>query len=179
MELGDCHCPLCCCCCSVAQLCPTLYDPMDCSTPAFPILHHLPELAQTHVHWVGGAIQPSCSLSSPSPLWEVPKYCATPQITDPRVFPPSFNRLQGSFHETINENWERGVNIAAVHGTLAISCVSRVVPASSYICHYNLVVKRFCACPIMTCWVRHTQFMMSSSLLHGSLVVHGQIFSLY
>ena len=121
MELGDCRCPLCCCCCSVAQLCPTLYDPMDCSTPTFPILHHLPELAQTHVHWVGGAIQPSRSLSSPSPLWEVPKYCATPQITDPRVFPPSFYWLQGSFHETINEDWERGVNIAAVHGTLAIS----------------------------------------------------------
>ena len=40
-------------------LCPTLYIPMDCSTPGFPVLHHLPELAQTHVHWVGDAIQPS------------------------------------------------------------------------------------------------------------------------
>ena len=38
--------------CSVAQLCPTLWDPMDCSTPGFPVLHHLPALAQTHVHWV-------------------------------------------------------------------------------------------------------------------------------
>ena len=46
-----------CCCYSVAQLCPTLWDPMDCSTPGFPVLHHLPELAQTHVHWVGEAIQ--------------------------------------------------------------------------------------------------------------------------
>ena len=34
-------------------------DPMDCRTPGFPVLHHLPELAQTHVHWVGDAIQPS------------------------------------------------------------------------------------------------------------------------
>ena len=41
--------------------------PMNCSTPAFPVLHHLPELAQTRVHSVGGAIQPSCPLSSPSP----------------------------------------------------------------------------------------------------------------
>ena len=41
------------------QLCPTLCDPMDCSTPGFPVLHHLPELAQTHVHQVGDAIQPS------------------------------------------------------------------------------------------------------------------------
>ena len=56
------------CCCSVAQLCPTLCDIMNCSTPAFPVLHHLPELAQTHIHWVGDAIQPSHPLSSPYPL---------------------------------------------------------------------------------------------------------------
>ena len=52
---------------SVAQSCPTLCYPMDSSTPVFPVLHHLPELAQTHVHWVGDAIQPSRPLSSPSP----------------------------------------------------------------------------------------------------------------
>ena len=46
-------------CSSVAQSCPTLSDPMDCSTPGFPVHHHLPELAQTHVHWVSDAIQPS------------------------------------------------------------------------------------------------------------------------
>ena len=39
-----------CYCCSVAQSCPTLYDPMDCSTPGFSVLHHLLGLAQTHVH---------------------------------------------------------------------------------------------------------------------------------
>ena len=42
-------------------------QPMDCSTPGFPVLHHLLELAETHVHWVGDAIQPSHPLSSPSP----------------------------------------------------------------------------------------------------------------
>ena len=52
------------CCCSVAQLDPTLCDPMDCSTPGFSVLHHLLEFAQTHVHWVGDAIQPSHPLSS-------------------------------------------------------------------------------------------------------------------
>ena len=52
---------------SVAQLCLTLCDPMDCSAPGFPAHHQLPELAQTHVHWVGGAIQPSHPLSSPLP----------------------------------------------------------------------------------------------------------------
>ena len=42
---------------------------MDCSTPGLPVLHHLPEFAQTHVHWVGDAIQPSHPLSSPSPAF--------------------------------------------------------------------------------------------------------------
>ena len=41
---------------------------MDCSTPGFPVLHCLPELAQTHVHWIGDAIQPSHLLLPPSPL---------------------------------------------------------------------------------------------------------------
>ena len=55
------------CCCSVAQLCPTLCDPMDCSTPGFPVLHYLPRFVQTHVHWVDDAIQPSHPLLYPSP----------------------------------------------------------------------------------------------------------------
>ena len=50
----------------VAQLCPTLCNPMDCSTPGFPVHHQLLQPAQTHVHWVSDAIQPS-PLSSPSP----------------------------------------------------------------------------------------------------------------
>ena len=52
---------------SVAQLCPTLCDPMNHSTPGLPVHHQLPEFTQTHVHWVSDAIQPSYPLSSPSP----------------------------------------------------------------------------------------------------------------
>ena len=52
---------------SVTQSCPTLCDPMDCSTPGRPVHHQLPELIQTHVHWVGDAIQPLHPVSSPSP----------------------------------------------------------------------------------------------------------------
>ena len=52
---------------SVAQLCLTLCDPIDCSIPGLPVHHQLPEFAQTHVHWVGDAIQLSHPLSSPSP----------------------------------------------------------------------------------------------------------------
>ena len=52
---------------SVAQVCPTPCDPMDGSTPGLPVHRQLPEFTQTHVHWVGDAIQPSHPLSSPSP----------------------------------------------------------------------------------------------------------------
>ena len=50
---------------SVAHLCPTLCDTRDCSTSVFPVHHQLLELAQTHVHWVGNAIQPCHPLSLP------------------------------------------------------------------------------------------------------------------
>ena len=52
---------------SVAQLCPTLCNPMNCSTPGLPVFHQLPEFTQTHVHQVHDAIQPSYPLSSSSP----------------------------------------------------------------------------------------------------------------
>ena len=69
--------------CSVAQSCPILYDLMDCNKPGFPVLHYLPEFAETHVHWVGEAIQPSYPLSSPSP----PAF--------------SLSQHQGLFHESV------------------------------------------------------------------------------
>ena len=53
--------------CSVAQSCPTLCDPINCSTPGLPVHHQLLESTQIHVHWVGDAIQPSHPLLSPSP----------------------------------------------------------------------------------------------------------------
>ena len=52
---------------SVTQSCPTLWDPMNRSTPGLPVHHHLPEFTQTHAHQVSDAIQPSHPLSSPSP----------------------------------------------------------------------------------------------------------------
>ena len=57
---------------SVAQLCLTLCDPMDCSRPGFPVHHQLSELTQTHVHWIGDTIEPSHPLStllSPSSIF--------------------------------------------------------------------------------------------------------------
>ena len=51
--------------CSGAQWCPPLCDPMNCTMPGFPILHYLLEFAQTHIHWVNDAIQPSHRLPPP------------------------------------------------------------------------------------------------------------------
>ena len=71
--------------CSAAQSCPTLRDAMDCSTPGFPVLHYLPEFAQTLVHWINDAIQPS--------------YLCCPLLLLPSVFPSTrvFSR-ESSLH---------------------------------------------------------------------------------
>ena len=61
-------------CCSIAKLYLTLCDPTDCSTPGFPVLHCLLKFVQTHVHWVGDAIQPSHPLSSPSPAFSLSQH---------------------------------------------------------------------------------------------------------
>ena len=68
---------------SFPQSCPILCYPMACSTPVLPVHHQLPEFIQTHVHWVGGAIQPSHPLSS--------------------ISPPAFNlsQHQGLFNESV------------------------------------------------------------------------------
>ena len=55
-------------CCSVTKLCPTLWDPMDCSMPGFPVLHYFPEFVGTSVHSVGDDIQPSHPVLPSSPL---------------------------------------------------------------------------------------------------------------
>ena len=54
------------CFCTVTESCVIPCDPMDCSTPGFSVLHYLLEFAQTHVHWVSDAVQPSHPLSLPS-----------------------------------------------------------------------------------------------------------------
>ena len=65
---------------SVAQLCLTLCDNMNCSTPGLPVHHQLPEFTQTHVHRVSDAIQPSHPLSSPSPPAPIPPSISANQI---------------------------------------------------------------------------------------------------
>ena len=69
------------CCCSFTKSYLPLRDPMDYSTPGFPVLHHFPELAQTHVHRVSDAIQPSHPPSPTSPTFSLSQH--------PRLFPTS------------------------------------------------------------------------------------------
>ena len=70
---------------SVAQLCPTLCDPMNCSTPGLPVHHQLPEFTPTHVHWVSDAIQPSHPLSSPSPpVLNISQQCSLTEKSMPK-----------------------------------------------------------------------------------------------
>ena len=57
-----------CCCCSVTKSCPALCDPMDCSTPGFPVPHHLSEFTQLHVHWISDTIHGSHPLPPSFPL---------------------------------------------------------------------------------------------------------------
>ena len=59
---------------SIIQSCPTLCDPMDCSTPGFPVHHQYLELAQTHVHRAGDTIQPPHPLSSRSPAFNLSQH---------------------------------------------------------------------------------------------------------
>ena len=109
---------------SVVQSRPTHCDPTDCSMPGLPVQHQLPELTQTHVHWVGDAIQPSHSLSSPSLPASVfpnirvfsndsilqirwPKYCSVSFIIKPS------NEYSGLI--SFRMDW---LDLLAVQGTL-------------------------------------------------------------
>ena len=62
------------CCCSAGQLCPSACNPMDHSMLGLPLPHHLPELTQTHVHWVDDAIQPSHPFLYPSPAFSLSQH---------------------------------------------------------------------------------------------------------
>ena len=74
------------CCCSVARLFPTFCDPVNCNMPGIPVLHYLPEFAQTHVHRVSDVIPPSLPLSSPSPpAFNLSLHQVTPNLTAPKI----------------------------------------------------------------------------------------------
>ena len=87
---------------SVAQSCLTPCDPMHCSTPGLPVHHQPPEFTQTHVHWVGDAIQPSHPLSPPSP----------PAL--------SLSQHRGLFHQLFASGGQ-GIGVSASTSVLPVS----------------------------------------------------------
>ena len=111
---------------SVVQLSPTLCDPMDFSPLGCPVHDKLPELAQTHVHWVGDAIQPSHPLSSPSPpafslfkyqglFWWIGSSHQVPKVVELQLQHQSFKWIWYSGLIFFRINW---LALHAVQGTL-------------------------------------------------------------
>ena len=109
---------------SVAQSCPTLCNLMNCSTPGHPVYHQLLEFTQTHVHWVSDAIQPSHSLSSPSPPAPIPPSIrvfsneSTLPMRWPKYWSFSFNIIPSKEHPWLFSFRMDWLDLLAVQGTL-------------------------------------------------------------
>ena len=108
---------------SVAQSCPTLCDPMDCSMPGFPVHQQLPEPTQTHIHHVGDAIQVFHPLSSPSPAFNTSQHQGLSNESVLRIMWPKYWSFSFSISPSneysglISFNMDSLV-LLVVHGTL-------------------------------------------------------------
>ena len=108
----------------VAQSCPTLCDPMNCSTPGLPVHHQLPEFTQTHVHRVSDAIQPSHLLSSPSPPAPIPPSIrvisneSALHMRWPKYWSFSFGIIPSKEHPGLTSFRMDWLDLLAVQGTL-------------------------------------------------------------
>ena len=107
---------------SVAPWCPTLSDPMNCSTPGLPVHHQLPEFTQTHVHRVGDANQPSHPLSSPPPAPIPPRIRvfsneSNLHIRWPKYWNFNFSISPSSEHPGLISFRMDWLDLLAVHGT--------------------------------------------------------------
>ena len=112
------------CCCSVVQSCPTLCDPMNCSTPGFPVHHQLPEFAQTHVH---ESVMPSNHLVLSRPLLLLPSIFPSIRIFSnesplcirwPKYWSFSFSISPSSEYSGLISFRIDWFDFLAVHGTL-------------------------------------------------------------
>ena len=108
---------------SVAQSCPTLCDPMNCSTPGLPVQHQLPEFTQTQDHRVSDAIQPSHPLLSPSPA-PIPRSItvfsneSTLRMRWPKYWSFSFSIISSKEHPGLTSFRMDWLDLFAVQGTL-------------------------------------------------------------
>ena len=106
---------------SVAQSCPTLCDLMDCNTPGLPVHHQLPEFIQTHLHWVGDAIQISHPLSSLSPIFPSIRVFSNESaicIRWPKYWSFSFNISPSNEYSGLISSRMDWLDLLAVQGTL-------------------------------------------------------------
>ena len=109
---------------SVIQSCPTLCNPMNCSTPGLPVHHQLPEFTQTQVHQVSDAIQPSHPLSSPSPPAPTPSQHqsfsneSTLRMRWPKYWSFSFSIIPSKEHARLISFRKDWLDLLAVQGTL-------------------------------------------------------------
>ena len=108
---------------SVTQLCLTLCNPMNCSTPGLPVHHQLPEFTHTHIHRVGDAIQPSHPLSSPSPPALNPSIRvfsneSTLYMRWPKYWSFSFSIIPSKEHPGLISFRMDWLDLLAVQGTL-------------------------------------------------------------
>ena len=110
-----------------SQSCPTLCDPMNCSTPGLPVHQQLPEFTQTHVHRVGDAIQPSHPLSSPFPPAPIPPSIrvfsneSTLHMRWPKYWSFSFSISPSNEHLGLISFRMDWLDLLAVQGTLKSS----------------------------------------------------------
>ena len=132
----------------VTQSCLTLCKPMDCNTPGFPVHHQLPELAQTHVHWIGDAIQASHLLSSPFP----PAFKIFPSIkvfsnesvlciSWPKYWSFSFNRSPSNEYSGLISFRIDWFDHLAVQGTLKSLLQHHSSEASILLCSAFIIVQ--------------------------------------
>ena len=105
---------------SVAWSCLTLCNPMDCSKPGLPVHHQLPESTQTHVHWVGDAIQPSHPLSSPQSFPASGSFPveSTLRMRWPKYWSFSFSISPSNEHPGLISFRMDWLDLLAVQGTL-------------------------------------------------------------
>ena len=131
----------------VAQLCPTLCDPMGCSSPGLPVYHQLVEFTQTHVHWVSDAIQPFHPPSFPSP----PAFNLTQhqglynesvlQISWPKYWSFSFSISPSNEHPGLISFRMDWLELLAVWGTLKSLLQQHSSKASILLCSAFFIVQ--------------------------------------
>ena len=136
----------------VTQLCLTLCNPMNRSTPDLPVRHQLLESTQTHVHWVGDAIQPSHPLSSPSPALNLSQHQGLFKWG-------SF--LKSSFHLTMNVTKTQCLSLSFVQYKsecyLIVEIMLLLVPWEMikkyyFSFHYTYIVQCIFSCFCCKCW---------------------------